>query len=159
VGGVCDPAICCKRNEGLGYCGRIGNLDSEKAPLICSSLLQTDANVPQNISPAANNQDLEPAAALDISTPTPRWRRLAMLLPRGSRSLATAGGRQRFFVYRMATRPDRASSGTRHPLLRSRPDLSHNPPARPPAAIASVVMPSAVKTRSSRDLGRSNDRE
>jgi hypothetical protein len=50
-GWVRDPAIYCKRNEGLGYCARILNLDSDPAPLVCSSLLQTDANVPQTISP------------------------------------------------------------------------------------------------------------
>lgn len=97
-GWVCDPAICCKRNERLDDCTGMGNLDSEPALLVCSSLLQTDANVPQNISPAANNQDQEPAAiaTLEIS-PIRRWHRLAVLLPRGSRSPDTAGLSALFF--------------------------------------------------------------
>ncbi|WP_048145120.1 hypothetical protein [Methanosphaerula palustris] len=65
-----DPAICCKRNEELDYCARIGDLNSEPAPLVCSNVPQTDANVPQTISPAANNRDREPAPIASAVMPS-----------------------------------------------------------------------------------------
>jgi hypothetical protein len=65
---VCDPAICCKQNEGLEECTGIDNLDSEPAQLVCGNLMQTDANVPQKISPAANNLDPTPARSAEGAT-------------------------------------------------------------------------------------------
>jgi len=71
---VCDPATCCKQNEKVGECTRILNQDQEQAQLVCISLMQTAANVPQNILPTANNQEQEPAAAPEVSI-TPRRQR------------------------------------------------------------------------------------
>ncbi|WP_440949835.1 hypothetical protein [Methanosphaerula subterraneus] len=71
---VCDPAICCKQNENLEDCIGIENQNQVKAPLVCSSLLQTDANVPQKISPTANDQNSEPAVSAGgdtIKNPAP----------------------------------------------------------------------------------------
>jgi len=58
---VCDPTICSKLNEKRKECPGIENLDQEPAPRVCCSLQQTAGNVQQTTTPAANNQDMEPA--------------------------------------------------------------------------------------------------
>jgi len=63
---VCDPAICCKQNKRADDYSGISNPNQGQVPLVSSSLLQTDANVPQKISPAANNQ--EPAVSAEGDT-------------------------------------------------------------------------------------------
>lgn len=99
---VCDPSICCKKNENLEDCIGIENQNQEKTPLVCSSLLQTDANVPQKISPAANNQNPEPA----VSTGGDTIKKAAPVPPG---SIAAQTGRPPF----AATVKRFASPGTR----------------------------------------------
>ena len=67
-GWVCDPTICSKLNEKRKGCAGIENLGQEPAPRVCCSLQQTAGNVQQTTSPAANNLDLKPAAAPEVST-------------------------------------------------------------------------------------------
>jgi hypothetical protein len=62
------PDSCSKHDRNVVDIAGIGDLDPEPAPSVCCSLQQTAGNVQQITSPAANNQEQEPAAALDISS-------------------------------------------------------------------------------------------